>query len=587
MVAVELPVARSRGVNWNALGLAGVLGGVALLAILPFLWTVHRFPIPSFDSEVVAAWCLALALLSSRLLSGADATVRWPLPAALLGLSAIAFLQQALGMLAYSQQAVRFLLYVASMLVAYVFGRRVVEAGRARELTDVFCGAVLIGGLYSVFVQWLQLFDIEFLPMWIAAVYRDGVVQTRPFGNMGQANHVATYIAMAALSTVYLAVRARRQWFVVPSLLVAASGLAMTGSRMGTAFLLVAVAALFAPTALRPGSARLRWIGVAALLFGYMVGLIAVRTVVGEVDTLARFGQNTGPLRLELWWQAWQIALQHPLLGLGVGHFPAGQYSVARASPFVVPATNCHNIVLQLAAEFGWPAALAVCAIGLTWAVRDLRARIARPELALAMGVMLLIAIHSMLEFPLWHLYFAIPAALLFALAEPERSASATLDVRNILPVAGLSILGVGFALSANYDWIAQAGAPMWLESKNVRNRVPADADLVLMVADSKLFQPEADRLMIDLNHPPDENTNGPIDRAARVLRVLPAPEVIAQYVVLLAKAGRIDEALLHARRLQVLGHDNYPALRDWILDRTRDLGPQTAPLRHALREVP
>jgi len=127
----------------------------------------------------------------------------------------------------------------------------------------------------------------------------------------------------------------------------------------------------------------------------------------------------------------------------------------------------------------------------------------------------------------------------------------------------------------------------MWLESKNVRNRVPADADLVLMVADSKLFQPEADRLMIDLNHPPDENTNGPIDRAARVLRVLPAPEVIAQYVVLLAKAGRIDEALLHARRLQVLGHDNYPALRDWILDRTRDLGPQTAPLRHALREVP
>ena len=69
-------------------------------------------------------------------------------------------------------------------------------------------------------------------------------------------------------------------------------------------------------------------------------------------------------------------------------------------------------------------------------------------------------------------------------------------------------------------------------------------------------------------------------------MRLLPAPEVIAQYIVLLAKAGRIDEALPHVRRLHVFAHADYPALRDWILDRTRDLGPQTAPLRHALREL-
>jgi hypothetical protein len=352
------------------------------------------------------------------------------------------------------------------------------------------------------------------------------------------------------------------------------------------AFLAIVAIALFAPSALRPQSARLRWIAAAALLTGYAVGLSAVRIVVGEFDTLTRFGQQTGALRLELWWQAWHIALQHPLLGLGVGQFAAGQYWVARPSAFVVPATNCHNLVLELAAEFGWPAALAVCSLGVYWALRDLRVRLARPESALAMGILLLIAIHSMLEFPLWHLYFALPATLLFALAEPQWSAARSLDVRRILPAAGLAILGVGLALNLNYHWVSQAATPMWLEAKNIRKRVPEDALLVISVADSKMFQPEVDRLMIDLNHPPDEHTAGPILRAARVLRVLPAPEVITQYIILLANAGRIDDAMTHLRRLRVLGHAGYPAYRDLILERTRELGPQTAPLRHLLRQA-
>src|SRR5258706_7162696 len=151
MVAIDFPVATARRLNRNALAVAGALGGVALLGILPFLWTVHRYPIPSFDSEVVSAWCLGFALLSSGLLTGRETSIRWPLPTVLLGLCAIALLQQMLGMLAYSQQAARFLLFAACMMAAYVFGRRILAVGRAREVTDCFCAAVLIGGLYSVF----------------------------------------------------------------------------------------------------------------------------------------------------------------------------------------------------------------------------------------------------------------------------------------------------------------------------------------------------------------------------------------------------------------------------------------------------
>jgi len=353
---------------------------------------------------------------------------------------------------------------------------------------------------------------------------------------------------------------------------------------MGTIFLGLIIGALFAPTALRPGRAHLRWFGSAALLVSYAIGLIAVRTAVGDVDTFTRFTQNTWPIRRELWWQAWHIALQHPLLGLGVGQFPAGSYWIARESPFTGPGSNCHNLILELAADFGWPAALATCVIGLPRLLRDLRARIALPETALAIGIMLVIAVHSMFEFPLWFMYFAIPAALLFGLAEPARGAGVSVDLRRILPATGLTVLGVGLAFSLNYYWLRQATLPLWLEIVHMRNRTLEDVLPVLSLADSRLFQPEVEHLMLDLNHPPDEHTTAPLERAGRVNRMLPAPEVIARYIILLAHAGRIDEALPHVRRLHVFAHETYPAWRDYILDSTRDLGPQTAPLRHELR---
>jgi len=40
----------------------------------------------------------------------------------------------------------------------------------------------------------------------------------------------------------------------------------------------------------------------------------------------------------------------------------------------------------------------------------------------------------------------------------------------------------------------------------------------------------------------------------------------------MLAKVGRIDEAVQVARRLPVFAGPNYPINRDWILDQTRDL---------------
>ena len=587
MAIAAVQIAKPPRSSFASVALTGVLAAVALLGILPFVWSVHMLPLPSFDSEVVAAFCLGFALLCSGPLKGPAAKIRWPLPLFLLSLCTLVSLQQALGMLAYSQLAVRFYLYTACVLLAYVLGRRLLATGHAAEATRYFCGAMLIGGLYTVLVQWLQMLDLEVLPPWMAAVFKDPVVQTRPFGNLGQANHADTYIAMAAFCALYLGKRAPRDaWFVAPSLMVTACGLALTGSRMGIAFLALLMATLFAPTALRPLGLRQRWAGLAALLAGYAAGLIAIRIVAGEFDTLTRFSEHSWPIRVELLRQAWVLSLQHPLLGLGVGQFASGSYWIARPGPYSQLANNCHNLILELAVEFGWPAGVAVCGLAVSWFWRDLRARLAQPESAFAIAILLLLGIHSMLEFPLWYLFFALPAALLFGLAEPEWDRYASVDVRRILPMAGFTVLSVGLGYHLNYDALKQAASPLWFEMKHVRKRTVADAILVLSVADSKLFQPEAEYLMVDLKHPPDEGTSGPLERAARLMRVTPATDVAAQYIVLLAQAGQVDAALANVPRLRLFARESYAVYRDDILDRTRFLGREAAPLRHELRRA-
>ena len=581
MVAVSVPFLPSRRIDLNSIAVAGLLGALALQWVLPFLWTAHWYPLPAFSSELAAACCLAFGLLSCALLKRADARIHWPLPALLAGLAAVAVLQQAVGLLAYSQLAVRLVLFVAAMLAAYVLGRQIVALGRAREALCVLSAACLLGAIFSVLVQCLQLFDLEILPFWLAAVYKNEVVQNRPFGNLAQANHQATYLALAALSAVYLGPIIRRAWLAPVSLLILAFGIALTGSRMGAAFLVLLMLAQFVPTTLRPAQVRSRWLACAAVLAGFAGGIAAVELVIGQIDTL---GRPMG-IRYELWWQAWQISLQQPLLGFGSGQFGGGQYLVARAGRYTLSANNAHNLILDVAAEFGWPAAVATGSIGLYWGLKNLRERLANSGQALVWGMLLLIGIHSMLEFPLWFLFFSIPASLLFALGEPEDTRSALVDARRILPAAGLTTIAIAVLLSVAYREVAEAATPQWLEYMHIRKRTPLDALPVLAVADVKLFKPEVDRLLIDLRHPPDEGTDGPLERSARLLHILPAPEIMAQHIIYLARANRIDEAMVHVARLRIFAGAGYPALRDSVLDETRNLGPQTAPLRHALRQ--
>ncbi|MPN17393.1 hypothetical protein SDC9_164746 [bioreactor metagenome] len=107
---------------------------------------------------------------------------------------------------------------------------------------------------------------------------------------------------------------------------------------------------------------------------------------------------------------------------------------------------NAHNLPLHLAVELGLPAALALCAVVL-WAVwRGKPWRETDGARQLAWGVLLLIGMHSMLEFPLWYGPFQLVAVLAIAILVWPRHAAAP-----------------GAAAVMRWQWVLVAGCAVWL----------------------------------------------------------------------------------------------------------------------------
>ena len=136
-------------------------------------------------------------------------------------------------------------------------------------------------------------------------------------------------------------------------------------------------------------------------------------------------GGDISTNRFGIWSNALALIASHPWLGVGFGDFNFA-WSL---TPFPGRPTeffdHTHNLVLNLAVEMGIPLALLVIGL-LVYALRQaLRNAIddgcsereqGFPIQRAAFVIVLLVAVHSMLEYPLWYSYFLLPTAFAFGL---------------------------------------------------------------------------------------------------------------------------------------------------------------------------
>src|SRR5205085_9473049 len=158
------------------------------------------------------------------------------------------------------------------------------------------------------------------------------------------------------------------------------------------------------------------------VLLDALTGAMPARTLWGRLG-----GGQACSSRLVLWSNVLHLIAQKPLAGWGWGELDRAHFeTLYEGARFCDILDNAHNLPLHLAVELGVPAALLVCGLGLWWAWRQRPWQEADATRQLAWAVLALIALHSLLEYPLWYGPFQIAfgAALGWLLAPAQQSSS-------------------------------------------------------------------------------------------------------------------------------------------------------------------
>ena len=435
-------------------------------AALPSLLAYNVSPSPTFLNQALAfalwgAFVLAAApasalravgpVLAALGLMAVAAAVSWgpgALPAS-LGLSSIATLA------------------AAAVLLAAGAGSR--SRTSAEELFVAFCWAWVAAGVLNIAVGAVQVFTPG-LPDgdWIAHSGYPG----RAVGNLRQPNHLSSLLLWHCIAVVAL-FELKRLGRVAAALLGALGVLAvvLTASRTGlVSVLLLALWGLADRKLSRPARALL----IAAPLV-YLVSWLGMaewakltQAAFGGSERLAE--SDISSSRFGIWRDTLVLIRQQPWAGVGWGEFNFAWSLTPSPTRPTALFDHTHNLPLQLVVELGLPLSLAIMA-PLVWGLaRGARRAWAAPA-ALgrvqrsAMVMVLMIGLHSLLEYPLWYSYFLLPAAWAWGCAlqgepEPESERGPAAETKPApsstpLSVAALAVVAVAALSVLDYTRVA------------------------------------------------------------------------------------------------------------------------------------
>ena len=526
------------------------LAAIGLMWTLPFLQPFHRFPLTSFYSEWLALMLglLALILLARSSFWRAAQLPVFALP--LLGFIAVLGIQHALGLVAYGGQALAAGLYVAWALLLVILA-----GGLRREIdldgvTTVLAWFLSIGGALAALFALLQHFQVSDLPHTLIVPK----LAARAYGNLAQPNHFASYSTLALVSLAYLYAAGRIHWAAVtagaaPLIFV----IGLSGSRSAQLFLafLLVLALLYA---WRRGAGGKRLAGcvmlfVAGFALAQWLATLSGLETSGGTETVSqrligREGESGAggiALRLQIASEAWGMFLQSPFLGVGWGQFPWHDFEYRALHGHTLstwPFNHAHNIVLHLLAETGLAGTLLVAGAALVWMMGLRRATIDLPHwwLIALVGVM---AIHSLLEHPLWFAYFLGIAAVALGLLSGSNLA---VRLERTGPPLVMLLLAVGAMYSVfvlqnyrNFESLFATGAvqPGTAEFASVASRAHREP----------LLTPYAELAITTAMTLDRERLREKREINARVLRFAPIAGVVYRQAILLALDGDLESA--------------------------------------------
>ena len=209
---------------------------------------------------------------------------------------------------------------------------------------------------------------------------------------------------------------------------------------------------------------------------------------------------------------------------------------------------HAHNVVLQLLAEFG-VAGLAVMAVpALLWVRSQFRpaprASAGVAERAGAYGVLAVVAVHSMVEFPLWIAHFL---GLFALLAGIESWRPAPVNKARAMRAGVLALVLGGMVIAGKYlrDYRDFEGWYLRLEAKERAGIQATGADLsaLMVFHDRSLFSRYIERVASEALPLDGTDLQNKLALNSQVLGAFPVPALAGRQAALLAFAGKDEEA--------------------------------------------
>ncbi len=487
-------------------------------------------------------------------------------------------------------------------------GRLLAWAVLGAALCNAAIGVVPLAGQAADFSPWMSVPSGEEI-----------------YGNVRQRNQFATLCNAGFLALLALlgarrtgpapAVRGAQVVFAMAAAALLAVGVAASASRTGFVQLVVilALAAIWAwgdARAARVQSARVQpassWalgavLGVATLVYACSSWLLATAEVPRASILLRDAAGGEGcSSRLVLWQNVGQLIAERPRAGWGWGALDEAHFMAVFPQRFCSLLDNAHNLPLHLAVEWGVPAAFLVCA-GMAWFMRvQARGLLGTPAGALAdedstdhlravlavrrmaWGVLLLIGLHSLLEYPLWYGPFQLLAVLavlaLVQLGLPQEAVPGALKAQNGL---ARSVRGAVKKVAVAIAWPLVGAAVVlgvWLAWQYVRlSQIYIAPDQRLSWIQGPALPPAyevpflrglrdfAQLTTTKLNPAPPAqggNATEQLELAERALRHSPEARVVERLIESLVALGRASEAVVYAQRYRAAYPEEFEVWR-------------------------
>ena len=421
-----------------------------------------------------------------------------------------------------------------------------------RAVAAGWLGAALVSGGIAL----LQYFDLEGpLFPWVN-IAEPG----QAFGNLRQPNQLASLLVIGLLSLRWWLRRGLSNRLAAGMAALLLTALAATASRVGLVEFLAA-GALSLCWAAR-GRWRMAALAVLGALVLYALAAVALPWALQASEGAAgrdlierlRSAESTCGSRFILYSNVLHLIGLKPWAGWGWGELAYAHYITLYDGPrFCHILDNAHNLPLHLAVELGVPVAVLVCGAlawaiwrGRPWAEQD-------PTRQLAWGVLMVIGIHSGVEYPLWYGPFQIAVALCVwmlwttragAEAAPPDQASARRWQTARLGVAALMLAAVAYA-GWDYHRISQIYLPVEQRAAIYRDDAMGHARKSWLYADVVRFAEVTTRPAVR------ENAQWMLPAALKTLHFSPEPRVIQKVIESATLLGRDDVALAHLARFR------------------------------------